>query len=374
MACVLLVFGGLVLRSFQQVMDVDPGFDPEGVVAWQLATAREFDEYEALVTYYDDIVRSVESVPGVESAGLVDALPLGRNRSWGGRVVGKEYAEGRGENYFPHVVDHRYIPAMGIPLREGRLFTADDDRESALVAIVNETAARTMFPGGEAIGRQLRLWYGDVEVVGIVADVKHRGLELSADDEIYFPMGQLGDFGTLDLVVRTPLPAATVAGSVGAAIQAVDADLPTEDYRTLASVVDRAVSPRRFTLQLLVAFATSALMLAALGIYAVLSYSVNERTAEIGIRMALGESAAEVRRSLVTRTVGLALVGVAIGGVLSVAGTRSIRSLLYGVEPTDPATFVGMIAVVLAVAFVSALVPSVRASRTDSASALRSSA
>lgn len=372
MACVLLVFGGLVLRSFQSVMDVDPGFDAEGVVAWQLASARDFDTLPEVVAYYDEIVTNVEAVPGVESAGLVDALPMGRNRSWGGRVVGKEYDEGEGESYFPHVVDHRYISTMGIPLKRGRLFTADDDRSAPFVVIVNEAAARTMFPGGEALGQKLDLWFGQPEVVGIVGDVKHRALELEPDNEVYFPMAQVADFGTLDLVVRSTLPPATLAGSVSAAIHTVDAELPTEDYRTLEAVVDRAVSSRRLTLQLLVAFAGSALLLAALGIYAVLSYSVNERTAEIGIRMALGESAGEVRTSLVKRTVGLAAVGIVIGGVVSYVGTSSIRSLLYGVEPTDPLTFGAMVAIVVAVAFLSALVPAIRASRTDSATALRS--
>lgn len=372
MACVLLVLGGLVLRSFQSVMSVDPGFEAENVVAWEMATAREFAELPELIAYYDDIVSNVEALPVVESAGLVDALPMGRNRTWGTRVVGKEYPDGEGDSFFPHIVDHRYLATMRIPLVEGRDFTADDNGSSARVAIVNETAARTMFPGGEALGQRLDMWYGEIEIVGVVGDVKHRALELTPDREIYFPMAQLADFGTLDLVVRSELPAATIADGVSTAVHAVDSELPTEDYRTMTTVVDRAVSSRRFVLQLLVAFAGSALLLAALGIYAVLSYSVNERTKEIGIRMALGESAAEVRRGLVRRTVVLAGMGVILGALASLVGTRSLGSFLYGVEPTDPLTFVGMVTLVMAVAFVSAVIPAVRASRTDSATALRS--
>lgn len=371
MACVLLVLGGLVLRSFQSVMDVDPGFDPEGVVAWQIATARTFDTLPALITYYDDIVSSVEAVPGVQSVGLVDALPMGRNRTWGGRIVGKEYADDEGESYFPHIVDHRYLSTMDITLERGRMFTADDVRGSAPVVIVNETAERTMFLGGDAMGQHMALWYGDAEVIGVVSDVKHRALELEPDNEVYFPMAQMPDFGTLDLVVRSGLPPATLAPAVSEAVHDVDAELPMDDVRTLEAVVDAAVSSRRLTLQLLITFAGSALLLAALGIYAVLSYSVTERTKEIGIRMALGESAADVRRGLVGRTIGLAAAGIVIGGAVALAGTGSIRSLLYGVEPTDPLTFVAMITAVLAVAFVSALIPAVRASRTDSATALR---
>ena len=372
LACVLLVFSGLVLRSFQRVMDVELGFEPEGVIAWQLSSPRGFDDLPELVAYYDDIVTSVEAVPGVESAGLVDALPLGRNRTWGGRVVGKSYEEGRGESYFPHVVDHRYLTTMDIPLLEGRLLTADDDRESALVVVVNETTARTMFPGGEAVGQFLRLWYGEIEVVGVVGDVKHRALEIASDNEIYFPIAQVWDFSTLDLVVRTELPAEAVVTPVRAAIRATDPQMPTEDFRTLDSVVERSVSPRRFTLQLLGAFAFSALLLAGIGIYGVLSYSVTERIPEIGIRMALGESAAGVRRGVVARTLVLTGIGVAVGIAASLIGTRLISSLLFGVEPTDPGTFVVMVGALLAVGATAGLIPAIRASRIDSAHALRS--
>lgn len=355
MACVLLVFGGLVLRSFQRIMDVDLGFEPANTVAWQLSSSR-----------------SVEAVPGVEAVGLVDALPLGTNRTWGTRVVDKQYEDDQGESFFPHMVDARYLSTMGIPLVEGRYFTRDDTRESPFVVIVNETAARTMFPGGQAMGRSIMMRDREAEVVGVVGDVKHRALELDADSEIYFPMMQLGDFNTLDMVVRTSLPAASIAGPVGTAVRTVEAQMPTEDFRTLDSVVERSVSPRRFTLQLLVAFALSALLLAGVGIYGVLSYSVTERIPEIGIRMALGESAEEVRRSVVGRTALLATVGVAIGTGASLVGTRLLGSLLYGVEPTDPLTFAGMITVLMLVALLSGLIPAIRASRTDSADALRS--
>ena len=372
MACVLLVFGGLVLRSFQHVMDVDLGFSPEDLIAWQLSTSRDFESLEEAVTFFAEIVDDVEAVPGVEAAGLVDALPLGRNRTWCTRVVGKVYAEGTNDCFFPHIVDHRYTTALGIPLIGGRRLSRDDTRQSAPVVMVNETAARTMFPNGEALGPFIDLWYGQVEVVGVVGDVKHRALELTADPELYFPMAQLGDFSTLDMVVRTTLPPENVVAPVGAAVRRVDPRMPTEDFRTLETVVERSVSPRRFTLQLLGAFALSALLLAGLGIYGVLSYTVSERIPEIRIRMALGESADGVRRGVVTQTLLLALVGVVAGAGLSLVGTRYVSSLLFGVEPTDPVTFGVMVAVLLGVALLSGLVPAVRASRIDSAGALRS--
>lgn len=372
MACVLLVFGGLVLRSFQHVMDVDLGFDPKGLVAWQISTSRDFDNLPEAVAFYSEIVDNVEAVPGVQAAGLVDALPLGRNRTWCAPVVGKVYEERRSDCFFPHIVDHRYTDALGVRLVSGRGLTRDDTQDAPNVLLVNETAARTIFPGGDALGQLIRMWYGEARVVGVVGDVKHRALELTADAEFYFPMAQMGDFSTLDLVVRTSLPPAGVAAPVAEAIHRVDARLPTEDYRTLDSVVERSVSPRRFTLQLLGAFALSALLLAGLGIYGVLSYSVSERIPEIGIRMALGASAGDVRRSVVSQTFALAVLGLAIGTAVALAGTRFIASLLFGVEANDPLTFGAMMGVLLGVALISGLIPAIRASRTDSAGALRS--
>jgi predicted permease len=372
LACVILVFGGLVLRSFQQVMDVDIGFEPDDVVAWTLGSSRTFDTLPEINAFFSEIVTNVSAVPGVEAVGLVDAMPLGTNRTWGTRVADKEYSGNENESFFPHMVDHRYMMAMEIPLLEGRYFDASDTQDGPPVVIVNERAARAMF-GGDAVGRSLEN-FGGARVVGVVGDVKHRSLELEGDNELYFPMGQVWQFQTVDMVVRSSLPPASIADAVGSAIRRVEAQMPTEDYRTLESVVERSVSPRRFTLRLLIAFAASALLLASLGIYGVLSYSVSEQIPEIGIRMALGESAEGIRRTVVTHTMLLAGIGVFIGTLGSFAGTRLISSLLYGVEPTDPLTFGTMIALLLIVALVSGLVPAIRASRTDSASALRSAA
>jgi ABC-type antimicrobial peptide transport system permease subunit len=218
------------------------------------------------------------------------------------------------------------------------------------------------------------MWSGDVEVVGVVGDVKHEALELGSANEVYFPIAQMWQYGALDMVVRSTLPPGSVRRALGAALQSVDAQLPVDDFWTMDSRVETSVSPRRFTLQLLGTFAACALLLAGLGIYGVLSYSVTERIPEIGIRMALGESAAEVRRNVVGKTLGLATLGVVIGAVAALVGGGMISSLLYGVEPTDVMTFAVTIGVLLGVAFISGLIPAVRASRTDSAQALRSAA
>jgi len=369
-ACVLLVFGGLVTKSFQTLMEVDLGFEPAGAVAMRVNPTRRFENVESTTAYYDALINSVLAIPGVESAGLVDALPLGRNRTWGMRVVGKTYEDGEGESIFPHIADHRYTEAMGIALVEGRYFNAFDTEDTAPVAVVNQTAAREMF-GGNAVGQFIQERTGDVEVVGVVADVKHEALELGSAYEVYFPITQMGPFGAMDMAVRSSLPSGSIKRALGDALHAVDPTLPVDDFWTMDSLVESSVSPRRFTLQILGAFAACALLLAGLGIYGVLSYSVTERLPEIGIRMALGETAAEVRRRVVGKTLGLAVVGVVLGALVALVGGGMISSLLYGVEPTDFRTFAWTIVVLLTVAFLSGLIPAVRASRTDSAQALR---
>jgi putative ABC transport system permease protein len=371
-ACVLLVFGGLVLKSFQELMDVELGFEPAGAHAWRLNPTRSFEELADIVAYYEGIVAAVEATPGVEAVGLTDALPLGRNRTWGTRVVGKTYDEDTpNEIIFPHIVDYRYAQAMGIDLVEGRYFNSGDIGDNTPVILVNETAAQEIF-GGSALGQAIAMWFGDAEVIGVVEDVKHEALDVSRTNEVYFSMAQAWSYNSLDMIVRSDLPLATLRATVSDAIRSVDPQMPVDEAWTLDSTVAESVSPRRFTLQLLGAFAASALLLAALGIYGVLSYSVTERIPEIGIRMALGESANDVLRNVVGKTLVLASVGVVIGTGTALAGTRLISSMLYGVEPTDPATFATMIAVLMAVCGVSGLLPAIRAARTDSAGALRS--
>jgi predicted permease len=373
-ACVLLVFGGLVLKSFGTLLEVDLGFEPAGAVALRVNPTRQFDDLPSTAAYYNEIVTAVEAIPGVTSAGLVDALPLGRNRTWGVRVLGRVYGEDDGnESIFPHIADFRYTEAMGIPLVEGRLFSAFDTDDSAPVALVNETAAREMFDGN-AVGQFIQMWAGNIEVVGVVGDVKHEALELGSANEVYFPITQVWSYGALDLVVRSPLQPETVHHALADALHSVDTQLPLDDFWTLDSRVQASVSPRRFTLQLLGTFAACALLLAGLGIYGVLSYTVTERIPEIGIRMALGESAAEVRRSVVGRTVSLTAIGIVLGSAFALVGTRLVSSMLYGVEPTDPVTFASTVGVLLVVAFISGFFPALRASRTDSAQALRSAA
>ena len=373
LAFVLVVGGTLLLRSFVGLLDVNLGFRPEGAMMWQVDAGRSFPNDTARIAYFENLVNRVRDVPGVDAVGLTDTPPLGRNRSWGIQAKGVVYDKGEVPTFFPRLVDADYLRAMRVPLIAGRQFTPNDRDGSELVAILNQTAAAKLFPGKDALG-QVVLLFGDREfrVVGLVSDVRHQALEKESGLEVYLAYTQVPDFGTLAMVVRSRVPATALASRVQAALRAVDPLLPVADYQTLGSVVERAVSPRRFILTVLGAFAGTALLLAALGIYAVLSYSVSQRSREIGIRMVLGESAGSVRQRVVTRTLLLAGAGVVIGAVVSLGAAHLIRSLLYGVGPADVLSFGATAMILVAVSALAGFLPALRASRTDPMVALRS--
>jgi len=373
-ACILLVAGGLLLKSFSRVLDVDLGYRPADVTAWRVDTNLDFESLDEAVGFYQELTNRVAALPGVEAVGLSDCLPLGRNRTWAFQVRGVAYGENDPwPGGFPLIVDYRYTSAMGIPLLEGRPLGPDDQNDSAPVLLINETGARELFGDpSAAVGRFLSFGGGgqEWEIVGVVGDTRHQSLEEEASTELYLPFGQELPM-TLEMVVRSPLPTQALVGPVGDAIRATDPSMPTGDFRTLDSMVDRAVSPRRFTLVLLGGFAGVALLLAALGIYGVLSYNVSQRTPEIGIRMALGESGGEVLKRVVGGTLTLAGIGAALGAVGAYGVSRLMTSLLYGVEPTDPGTFLFMTLGIMVVSGLAGFMPARRASRTDPMKALR---
>jgi predicted permease len=372
LACVLLIGGGLLLRSFIRVMDVDLGFRPEGRIMWEIGSRREFRTNAERVAFYEETAERVRAVPGVESVGLTDTPPLGRNREWGIRVKGVTYKPGEGWSAFPRLVDSRYLQVMDIPVVAGRHFTPRLTESAPKEIILNQTAADKLFPGPNPVGRQVLNAGQDWTVVGIAADVRHQSLEEGSGLEMYYPLGQQPDFSTLVMVVRSRLPVASIVPGVRAALSASDPAMPTDDYRTLGSVVDHSISPRRFVLEIIGAFAGAALLLAALGIYAVLSYSVSQRTREIGIRIALGETTARVQQRVVGRTVRLAAIGVVVGCAAAFAVSRLLQSLLYGVAPTDVVSFAGTAVILVAVAALAGYLPARRASMTDPIEALRS--
>ncbi|MEM8931617.1 MAG: ABC transporter permease, partial [Acidobacteriota bacterium] len=308
LACALVVTGGLLLRSFSEILDVDLGFEPTHLAAWLIDTPDRFEEAAERTAFFDSVTEAVRAVPGVTSVALTDAIPLGINRQWGIGVPGRTFEKGEIPNIYPHIVDRHYLDTMGIPLIAGRGFDSGDTADDQGVAILNETAAKTLFQGDDPLGRTITIGDTEISVIGVAADVKHLALEQGAGLELYLSMVQVPDYGTLDLVVRSELPLDSIRGDVKAAIRGIAPTVPTDDVRTLDSVVDRAVSPRRFTLQVLGAFAITALLLAAVGIYGVLSYAVSERAREIAIRMALGESTAQVRGRVLGRTLVLTAI------------------------------------------------------------------
>jgi len=374
-ACVLLVGAGLLIRSFVRVLDVNLGFQPERAAAMRVDPSSQYSTQAQRNAYFDEALHRVKAIPGVQAAGLTDVLPLGHNRSWSAGAKGHDYSLAHPPPpVFVRLVSDGYVKAMGIPLLAGRDFMESDTVSRKPVIIINETLARTLWPGQSPIGQTLI--YSDVperEVVGVVADVRHLALEQGAGCEMYIPIRQCEDYASVDLVVRTALPPAGLASAVRAALKPIEPNLPGNEFRTLQELVDKAVSPRRFVVLLLAGFAVFALILASLGIYAVISYSVTQRTQEIGIRMALGASAADLRAHILGQTMSLAAIGMVIGITASWILARTISSLLFGITATDPVTFIGMLVVLTVVAAIAGYVPARRASRIDPMVALRAS-
>ena len=373
LACVLLVGAGLLIRSFLRVLDVNMGFRPERAAALRIDPNSSYKTQEARNSYFTEALHRVMEVQGIEGAGLSDSLPLGHNRSWGVAAKGVQYTPQNYPNGFPRIISDGYFHAMGIPLKAGRDFTERDTKGSLNVIIINETLAKNLWPGENPIGKIVRADDPERTVVGVVGDVHHMALEEGSGNEFYIPMRQTQDYGTVDLVVRTSLPTAELASRLREALRPIEPDLPTANMRTLQTMVDRAVSPRRFVVWLLGGFAGFALVLASLGIYAVISYSVSQRTQEIGIRMALGASAETLQRSILLQTLGLAGIGMVVGVVASWALARTLSGLLFGVTSSDPVTFLGMLVILTAVAALAGYLPARRASRIDPMSALRMS-
>ncbi len=370
MACVLLVGAGLLIRSFVRVLDVDMGFKAAQAATMRVDPGREYDTQAKRNGYFSEVLRRTQSISGVEAAGLTDALPLGRNRTWCVPAKGQTYPPGQYPCEFIRIVSEGYIRAMGIPLRAGRDFEERDGSSGVKVAMVNESLARKLWPGQDPVGQQI-LNPDPITVVGVVADVRHLALEKEAGFELYFDMRQTGDYSSVDLVVRTKTDPSTLAGGVRAALVPINPSLPANEFRPLETLVDKAVSPRRFIVLLLGGFAAIALILASLGIYGVISYSVSQRTQEIGIRMALGASAGHVRARVLRQAMTLALAGILAGAVGAWVTSRLLGSLLYGVSANDPLTFGAMVALLTMVAMAAAYFPARRASMVDPMTALR---
>jgi predicted permease len=370
-ACVLVVGAGLLIRSLVTVLEVEMGFDPARTSTIRVDPDSRVTQAQRLA-YMDDVLRRVGQAPGIERAAITDTLPLGRNRTWGAGAKGVTYERGKYPLAFVRLVSEGYPAAMGIQFLAGRDFSANDMAGKEPVMLVNKTLAEALWPGEDPIGRYVAgPCAKERRVIGVVSDVRHLSLEQPSGNEMYIPARQCDDLAGSYLVVRSTLPPGQVAATLRAALIPIAPNLASNDFRTLQQIVDRSVSPRRFTVLLLGGFAVFALILASLGIYALISYSVNQRTQEIGIRMALGASARDVQARIIGQTLRLAVIGLVIGACASSLLARSASGLLFGVTAGDPQTFVAMIAVLAIVALVAGYLPAKRASRIDPMVALR---
>jgi predicted permease len=297
---------------------------------------------------------------------------MSRNRSWDISAKGKHYEPGELPGTFVYVVSPGYLNAIGMRLVKGRDMTWEDIDPRQAVVIVNETVARYLWPNEDPIDRIARIGGSDARVIGVIADVRETTAEAKSGWQMYIS-AVAPQFGPADsqLVIRSSLPAQTLQPTVLAALRQLNPGQPAADLKPIQLLVDHASSPRRFFVYLVGIFAALGLLLAALGIYGVISYSVTQRTQEIGIRMALGATQSTVQLDVIRATLQLALIGIAIGTVASFGASRLIASLLFGTTPNDPITFLAMVLVLGAIALLAGYIPARRASRINPMVALR---
>jgi putative ABC transport system permease protein len=372
LALIVLVGAGLVMESFNRLTRADLGFNPDHVLALEISLPYAKYNTQQTAAFYQNLLRSVSALPGVRLAGTTDVIPLTSDLDRTRFAV--EGAPAPEPGKFPvcqtRSVSPDYFRVMQIPLIKGRYFTEADFRKSRI--IINETMARRFFPHQDPVGREILMGVLDpnpakIPIVGVVEDSRDIHPYADAQPEIYWPFVNNLD----NLVIRTSTEPMGVATSVRNAVLAIDKEQPTYDIRTMDQIVSSSLAPRRFSMLLLDGFAALALLLAAIGTYSVISFSVENSTHEIGIRMALGAEKRDVLGMVIGQGLKLALIGVAIGIAGALALTRFLSSLLYGVKPTDPLTFVVVSLILIAVALVACYIPARRASKVDPMVALR---
>ncbi|HKA20040.1 MAG TPA: ABC transporter permease [Blastocatellia bacterium] len=373
-AIVLLIGAGLLIYSFVRLLRVPPGFNPEGaVIARTSMPAERYPKIELGKSMYKRALEQIGSLPGVEAVSVASNLPLADNWTVGFRIEGEDQStyHSAGNTW----VSNDYFRAMGIQLLSGRTFN-DDDREGGLpVLVINQAMARKFWPGEDPLGKRIRWGGWGVEwltVIGVVADVRASSLEKEPAPSSYMPIFQIPRTRrNVVFVARTSGDANSLMSSIRERLRSVDEELPVYDVRTLTSVISESVSQRRFAMLLISIFAGVALMLASVGLYAVMSNLVAQRTREIGIRIALGASRVDVLGLVLRQGALLTLIGVALGLLCSFALTRTIKSLLFGVSSTEPIVFIVIPVLLVGVALTACLVPARRATKVDPMVALR---
>ncbi len=376
LSLILLVGAGLMIRSMWLLQRVDAGVDPDNVLTMSIVMPEtKYEKPEQQLRFYEAVLERVRALPGVESAGLTTSLPLTREYgNWPVAIEGKPAPVAAEQPQVQAVaISGDYLKTLRIPVRRGRGFNATDTMKSRPVILVSELMARRFWPGEDPIGKRLTtIFLPDVtlEVVGVIGNVQLDSLEERPRETMYLPLTQQ-QIPFISLTVRSASSPETLAPALVRSIRAVDPDQPVTNIRTMPEVVSQSLTQRRFTLLLIAAFAALALILAAVGIYSVLSYTVRQRVREIGIRMALGARAGEVLRLVVLHGLKPTMAGVAAGVVGAIALARVLTRFVYGVSATDPATLASISLLVVFVGFVASLLPAYRATRVDPIRTLR---
>jgi putative ABC transport system permease protein len=376
LALVLLTGSGLLVKSFLRLLNVAPGFDPHNLLTLKvdLPSARHSKDPE-VIAFFADVLQRIEALPGVESASACSSLPftgIGSGTSF--TIQGRPASPENELSTDVRVIEPDYFRTMRIPLRQGRLFTRQEDARESHVVIVSEALVQKYFPNQNSLGKQITIDMKDQnvpsEIVGVVGDVRHHGLDSTPRPTIYWPHPELV-YNSMMLVVRSNAAPIPLTRSIRAIVQSLDPDLPISDVRTMEQWMSDNVGQARFNTLLLGIFSALALLLTVIGIYGVMSAAVTERTHEIGVRMALGATPRDIWRHTLAAGAIITLVGLSTGLAASLILTRLLSSLLYDVKPRDPVTFAVVTAVLASVALLACYVPARRAMRVDPMVALR---
>ena len=375
-AVLLLAGAGLLLRSFVRLLQVDPGFTKENVLALQVFLPRTYDKPEQMINFFDQSLEKIRNVPGVETAAVVATPPfIGFDQDATFNVVGRPAPpKGSEPSAFYAQVSSEYLNALEVPLKQGRFFTNFDTAASQLVVVINETMARRYFANEDPLGKRLTVLFAEPEtreIVGVVGNVLQNGLHTEPRAEMFVPHQQSAS-AQMTFLVKTKSEPGSQLAAVKAAVREINPRQTFARTATMEELVSDSLKQRRFNLFLLGLFASIALLLATIGIYGSISYSTRLRTNEIGVRIALGARSRDVLRLIVGQGVGLALIGVAVGLGAAFLLTRAIRGLLFGVSPTDPLTFLAIAGLLLFTALIASLIPARRATKVDPLVALRS--